>query len=111
MFLHWEHVPLLTHFAFFAFFISMYLVGWLCFPIMNKLPFIGDPVRFRSTIPSAHESHILYRWPLYGLCGFFYCSGLTTVGRLVGVTGPQFGWLPGPALRGGCQLLVGRARS
>ena len=37
--------------------------------------------------------------------------GLTTVGGLVGLVGPWSGWMPGPALCGGCQLLVGGARS
>ena len=41
-----------------------------------------------------------------GLHGSFCCSRLPTVGSLAGVDDTLLGWLPGPALYGGCLLLV-----
>ena len=64
-----------------------------------------------STFLSGHQNYTLYTIYSRGspkrLYGFFCCGGLITVGGLVAVTGPWFGWLPGPTLFRCCQPLVG----
>lgn len=56
-----------------------------------------------STLPSVHQN---IGCPVCGLCGFFCCGGLTTVGSLLEVAGSWSGWLPGPNLCHGCQLQI-----
>ena len=63
-----------------------------------------------STFLSGHQSYMLQGCSPCGLCGSSCCGRLTTVGSLVGMAGWS-GWLPGRALYGSCQLLVGRAGS
>ena len=53
-----------------------------------------------STLPSGHQSYMLYGNPPCGLCGSFCCGRVTTEGCLVGVGGPWSSWLPGPSLCG-----------
>lgn len=59
---------------------------------------------------TSHWSTELYalKLPLCGLCRFFCCERLTTVGVLVGVAGLWSTWLLGPALyRSFLPLVVG----
>ena len=63
-----------------------------------------------STLPLVTKAILYSGYPLCGLNRTFRLIELTTVGMLVGESGPQASWLLGPALCGGCQLLVGEAR-
>lgn len=52
-----------------------------------------------SALPLCYQSYMLCECPL---CGHrsSHCSGLTTVGVLVGMASSQSGWLKGPSLCG-----------
>ena len=80
----------------FSIFISVYMVGWLIFLILEKQPHVGDvlwdPAVYSPLVTRAICSR---EYSLYGLCEPFCCGELANVGTLVGVAGPQSGWLPG----------------
>ena len=57
-----KHIPVSPHFAS-SVFISMYLVVWLCFLILEKWPCVGD-ILWGPAAPSSHQSCILRACPL-----------------------------------------------
>ena len=72
----------------------MYLVGWLCFPIMEKWPYAGHVLWVLAAHSPVVTRATCFRGALLcGLLGTFYCGRLTTVGMLVGVAGHHSSWL------------------
>ena len=59
----------------------MYLVGWLCFPTLEKEPFAGDIL----CVPAAHPTSSHQSCTLWESC----CDSLTAVGGLLGEAGSQ----------------------
>ena len=55
-----------------------------------------------STLPSAHQSCMLWGFPASGCMGLTFVAGLTTLGALVGAAGLQTVWLSGPAACQSC---------
>lgn len=71
MFLILEHILMLPHFAYFAVFISMYMVGWL-FPNLGEDAFFGGEgetsYASNSVLPSDHQNYMPQWCSLCGLC-------------------------------------------
>lgn len=81
------------------------------FPDLGEVAFCRCPMHPSSTPPFGHQNYMFYGCPLFGLHGSFRHGGLTLVDGLVSMPGPQSGLLPGPALCGDCQPLIGKAGS
>lgn len=75
----------------------MCLVGWLHLPVLENWPFVGDILRVPE-VPSPLVSRLYAvgvppTWAVWPFC----CSGMTTVGGLVGMAASWSGWFLGPA--------------
>ena len=79
----------------------MYVVGWLYFPTLEKWPFVG----YVLCVPAAHAPLVTQAIcsrgsPYDGHVGPSVVAGY--MGGMLGLVGSQSGWLPDPALCGGC---------
>lgn len=78
---------------------------------LGEVAFCECPMHPSSTSLWSPELYVLWVPPIWVAWVLLSVIGLTLVGGLVSMPGPQSGLLPGPALCGDCQPLIGKAGS
>lgn len=106
-----EHIPLSPYFAQFSVFIAPCYIGWLCFQVLEKWPYIGDVLWSLTAASPLVPRSICLTDVTYMAC---MCpsvvAGPPTLCVLVGGAGPWHIWLWDCASCGGWESTGGWGR-